>query len=66
MKFGAVVIDAGTAAEHGKIVGDVATEVRARDDIAITPEKGGVGPLTVTALFDNVIRAADALGKSHL
>lgn len=66
VKFGAVVIDAGTAAEHGKIVGDVAAEVRARDDIAITPEKGGVGPLTVTALFDNVIRAADALGKSHL
>ena len=34
-----MVIDAGTAAEHGKIVGDIATEVRARDDIAITPEK---------------------------
>ncbi len=58
VKQGAVVIDAGTAAEHGKIVGDVAAEVRARDDITITPEKGGVGPLTVTALFDNVIRAA--------
>ncbi len=58
VKAGAVVIDAGTAAEHGKIVGDVASDVRTRDDITITPEKGGVGPLTVTALFDNVIRAA--------
>ncbi len=60
VKVGAVVIDAGTAAEHGKIVGDVADDVRARDDIKITPEKGGVGPLTVTALFDNVIRVAQA------
>ncbi len=58
VKNGAVVIDAGTAAEHGKIVGDVADDVRQRDDITITPEKGGVGPLTVTALFENVIRAA--------
>jgi methylenetetrahydrofolate dehydrogenase (NADP+) / methenyltetrahydrofolate cyclohydrolase len=60
VKYGATVIDAGTAAEHGKIVGDVASDVRSREDITITPEKGGVGPLTVTALFDNVIRAAQA------
>ena len=57
---GAVVIDAGTASEHGKIVGDVAEDVRNREDIKITPIKGGVGPLTVTALFDNVIQAARA------
>ncbi|MFZ2126166.1 MAG: bifunctional 5,10-methylenetetrahydrofolate dehydrogenase/5,10-methenyltetrahydrofolate cyclohydrolase [Candidatus Microsaccharimonas sp.] len=57
---GAVVVDAGTAAEHGKIVGDLATDVRERTDLTITPEKGGVGPLTVTALFDNVIQAAKA------
>lgn len=63
VKQGAVVIDAGTAAEHGKIVGDLASDIRKRDDLAITPEKGGVGPLTVTALFDNVIRAAQATVK---
>lgn len=57
---GAVVVDAGTAAEHGKIVGDLAPDVRERSDLTITPEKGGVGPLTVTALFDNVIQAARA------
>lgn len=57
----AVVVDAGTAAEHGKIVGDLASDVRDRDDLTITPEKGGVGPLTVTALFDNVIQAAKAI-----
>jgi methylenetetrahydrofolate dehydrogenase (NADP+)/methenyltetrahydrofolate cyclohydrolase len=59
----AVVVDAGTAAEHGKIVGDLAADVRERNDLTITPEKGGVGPLTVTALFDNVIQAARATAK---
>jgi methylenetetrahydrofolate dehydrogenase (NADP+) / methenyltetrahydrofolate cyclohydrolase len=58
VKIGAVVVDAGTASEHGKIVGDVDDEVRERDDVTITPLKGGVGPLTVAALFENVIQAA--------
>ena len=58
VRLGAVVVDAGTASEHGKIVGDVASEVRNRTDVTITPVKGGVGPLTVSALFDNVILAA--------
>lgn len=53
-----VVVDAATASEGGKIVGDVAASVRERHDLTITPEKGGVGPLTICALFDNVIRAA--------
>lgn len=55
---GATVVDAGTAAEHGKIVGDLSPEVRELDDITVTPVKGGVGPLTVAALFDNVLQAA--------
>lgn len=53
-----VIVDAGTSSEDGKIVGDVAPEVRERHDLSITPEKGGVGPLTICALFDNVIRSA--------
>lgn len=55
---GATVVDAGVATEKGKFVGDIAPAVRDRHGLNITPEKGGVGPLTVTALFDNVIRAA--------
>lgn len=59
IKVGAVVVDAGTASEDGVIKGDVAPEVyETRDDLKITPVKGGVGPLTVAALFDNVIQAA--------
>lgn len=58
IKQGAVVVDAGVASEDGKTVGDVDLSVYERDDLTITPTKGGVGPLTVCALFDNVIRAA--------
>lgn len=58
IKQGAVVVDAGVAGEEGKTVGDVAPEVYDRTDLSITPTKGGVGPLTVCALFENVIRAA--------
>ena len=57
VKAKAVIVDAGTASENGKIVGDVSEEVRQRNDVIITPKKGGVGPLTVSALFDNVITA---------
>ena len=57
---GAAVVDAGTASENGKIVGDVADDLRERADLTMTPAKGGVGPLTVTALFDNLIQSARA------
>lgn len=53
-----VIVDAGVATDSNGLVGDVAADVRDLPDIAITPEKGGVGPLTVTALFENVITAA--------
>lgn len=58
VKEKAVVVDAGVASEGGKTVGDIAPEMYERDDLTITPQKGGVGPVTVCALFDNVIRAA--------
>ena len=58
VKPGAVVVDAGTASEKGVLMGDVDEEVRVRDDLAaITPKIGGVGPLTVSVLFENVIFA---------
>ena len=56
---GTVVVDAGTASEGGVLVGDVASEVRERNDLgAITPRIGGVGPLTVGVLFEDVIIGA--------
>jgi methylenetetrahydrofolate dehydrogenase (NADP+) / methenyltetrahydrofolate cyclohydrolase len=58
VKPGAVIVDAGVASESGKTVGDLAPDIYQRDDLTITPQKGGVGPLTVCALFENLIRAA--------
>lgn len=55
---GAVVVDAGTASENGVLVGDASEDLRMRDDITITPLRGGVGPLTIAVLFDHVIQSA--------
>ncbi|MDO5481013.1 MAG: bifunctional 5,10-methylenetetrahydrofolate dehydrogenase/5,10-methenyltetrahydrofolate cyclohydrolase [Candidatus Saccharibacteria bacterium] len=53
---GCVIVDAGTASENGVLVGDVDDEVRELSNIrAITPKIGGVGPMTVAALFEHVI-----------
>ncbi len=54
---GAVVVDAGTVSEDGKIRGDTAQELQIRRDLTITPQKGGVGPLTIVLLFEHVIQA---------
>lgn len=62
----AVVIDAGTSSESGVLKGDVDQSVyETRDDLKITPQKGGVGPLTVTALFDAVIQAGRRLAEKQ-
>ncbi len=58
VKSEAVIVDAGVASEDGKTVGDVHSSMYELPDITITPQKGGVGPLTVCALFENVINAA--------
>jgi len=55
-----VLIDAGTASDSGTIKGDLSPDLYDRNDLVLTPQKGGVGPLTVSALFDNVIRATQA------
>lgn len=58
VKPGAILVDAGTASEDGVLKGDLDNKVRTRQDLtAITPETGGVGPLTITCLFDHVIQA---------
>jgi len=54
----ATIVDAGVATDSNGLVGDVAQGVRDNHQGKITPIKGGVGPLTVAALFENVITAA--------
>ena len=65
VKHGAVVIDVGVnrvpdpAAKDGsRLVGDVAfAEVQAVAG-RITPNPGGVGPMTIACLLDNTVIAA--------
>ena len=64
IKKDAIIVDAAVASEGGKLVGDVADDVYEREDVIITPRIGGVGPLTICALFDNVIRAAQTVSKN--
>ncbi len=59
IKYGGVIVDAGTASEGGVIKGDLDDAARERDDLTLTPKIGGVGPLTVAMLFEKVIQAAN-------
>ncbi|HEY9522356.1 MAG TPA: bifunctional methylenetetrahydrofolate dehydrogenase/methenyltetrahydrofolate cyclohydrolase [Thermopolyspora sp.] len=55
---GAAVLDVGVSRVDGKIAGDVAGDVR---DVAafLSPNPGGVGPMTRAMLLANVVEAAE-------
>jgi methylenetetrahydrofolate dehydrogenase (NADP+)/methenyltetrahydrofolate cyclohydrolase len=53
VKPGAVVVDTGAPKA------ELDPALYERDDLTITPNPGGVGPMTVAALFDNLLIAAD-------
>lgn len=55
---GTVLVDAGVSTDGGVQLGDLANDIYERTDITVTPKIGGVGPLTICALFENVLRAA--------
>jgi methylenetetrahydrofolate dehydrogenase (NADP+)/methenyltetrahydrofolate cyclohydrolase len=57
VKEGAVVIDIGISRVNGKIVGDVDFERVKEKASAITPVPGGVGPMTITMLLFNTVKA---------
>jgi methylenetetrahydrofolate dehydrogenase (NADP+)/methenyltetrahydrofolate cyclohydrolase len=59
VKPGAVVIDVGVNRVEGKLVGDV--DFKNVQPIAgrITPNPGGVGPMTIAMLMANTVRAAE-------
>lgn len=60
IKKGAVVIDVGmNRNEEGKLVGDVDFDSAAEVAGYITPVPGGVGPMTITMLLKNTLRAAE-------
>lgn len=58
VKEGAVVIDVGmNRNEEGKVCGDVSNGVMEKASY-MTPVPGGVGPMTITMLMKNTIKAA--------
>jgi methylenetetrahydrofolate dehydrogenase (NADP+) / methenyltetrahydrofolate cyclohydrolase len=57
IKKGAIVIDVGTTRVSGHIVGDVEFESANLVAKAITPVPGGVGPMTVAMLLENILIA---------
>lgn len=57
VKKGVVVIDVGAEKVDGKVVGDVDFESVYPKASKITPVPGGVGPMTVISLMENVVEA---------
>ncbi|MCL2755720.1 MAG: bifunctional methylenetetrahydrofolate dehydrogenase/methenyltetrahydrofolate cyclohydrolase FolD [Firmicutes bacterium] len=60
IKRGAVVIDVGINRHEGKLYGDVNYDQASKIASHITPVPGGVGPMTITMLMSNTIKAAQA------
>lgn len=58
IKLGAVVIDVGMNREDKKLYGDVEYATAAEKAAFITPVPGGVGPMTITMLLKNTVKAA--------
>jgi methylenetetrahydrofolate dehydrogenase (NADP+)/methenyltetrahydrofolate cyclohydrolase len=58
VKPGAAVLDVGVSRVEGKVTGDVAPEVW---DVAgwVSPNPGGVGPMTRAMLLANVVSIAE-------
>ena len=53
IKDGAILIDAGTSGEEGKLAGDIDPACATKASL-LTPVPGGVGPITVASLFYNL------------
>jgi 5,10-methylene-tetrahydrofolate dehydrogenase/methenyl tetrahydrofolate cyclohydrolase len=59
LKQGVIVVDAGTSELEGGIVGDVDRASVEDVAFAISPVPGGVGPVTVAMLMQNIVLSAE-------
>lgn len=57
IKDGAIIIDAGISRINGKVVGDVVFDEVSSKCSYITPVPGGCGPVTISALMENIYKA---------
>ncbi len=65
VKPGATVIDVGVNRVEGRLVGDV--DFAAVQNVAgkITPNPGGVGPMTIAMLMQNTVLAAEQKNQNQ-
>jgi methylenetetrahydrofolate dehydrogenase (NADP+)/methenyltetrahydrofolate cyclohydrolase len=63
LKNGVIIIDGGIEKEEGKVVGDVDFASTEGKSGFITPVPGGVGPVTIACLLENVYLAFKAQTK---
>jgi methylenetetrahydrofolate dehydrogenase (NADP+) / methenyltetrahydrofolate cyclohydrolase len=61
VKEGVIVIDVGNNRSNGKVTGDVDFESVKHKASWITPVPGGVGPMTITMLLSNTVKATSQL-----
>lgn len=64
LKEGAIVIDGGIEKANGKVVGDVDFASTEEKSGFLSPVPGGVGPVTIACLLENVFLAFKS-NKSH-
>jgi len=58
IKKGAIVIDVGSSHKKGKLRGDVDFKGVSKKAAYISPVPGGVGPMTVACLLENLVKLA--------
>lgn len=58
VKEGVIIIDAGTSEDNGAVVGDVDLDSVINIASYVSPTPGGVGPVTVAMLLQNVLKVA--------
>lgn len=56
IKKGVVLIDAGTCQQGDKLMGDIDTKSVSKKANYISPVPGGVGPMTVASLLQNLVK----------
>ena len=67
IKEGATVIDVGmNRLPNGRLAGDVDYEEVSKKAGYITPVPGGVGPMTITMLLENTLKAAEMVADAEL
>ncbi len=58
VKKGAIVVDVGISRVDGKVIGDVDFDNVSKKASFITPVPGGVGPMTIAMVLDNLVNLA--------